>query len=86
MAEEASVGFMIWDGKSAGTLTNVSRLLRQNKKVVVYAVPTKRFLTLRDEADWERLALDCGKDVRQKVLRSASSGDGRSGGREATLL
>lgn len=86
MAEEASVGLMIWDGKSVGTLTNAARLLRQNKKVVVYAVPAKRFLTLRDEAEWEQLVLKCGKDVREKVLRSSLSGGGRAGGRQATLL
>src|SRR5262249_42163772 len=31
MAQEASVGLMIWDGKRAGTLANVARLLRQGK-------------------------------------------------------
>ncbi|HLP58792.1 MAG TPA: hypothetical protein VK186_08185, partial [Candidatus Deferrimicrobium sp.] len=43
MADEASVGFMIWDGKSIGTLTNVFRLISQNKKVVIYTVPAKQF-------------------------------------------
>jgi hypothetical protein len=55
MAQEASVGFMIWDGKSAGTLANAARLLRQDKKVVVYATPSKRFLTLKAESDLEPL-------------------------------
>lgn len=32
MAEEASVGLMVWDGKSVGTLTNVLRLVRRRKK------------------------------------------------------
>jgi hypothetical protein len=32
MAKEASYGFMIWDGKSKGTLNNVSNLLQQQKK------------------------------------------------------
>jgi adenine-specific DNA-methyltransferase len=72
MAQEASVGFMIWDGKSAGTLANAARLLRQGKKVVIYFTPEKRFLTLRAEDDWERLVSNCGREVREKALRSAS--------------
>src|SRR3970282_506020 len=72
MAHDASVGLMIWDGKSAGTLANAARLLRQDKKVVVYATPAKRFLTLKTEADWERLVSGCRRDVREKIFRDAS--------------
>jgi len=31
MTQEASVGFMVWEGKSLGPLNNVVRLLRQGK-------------------------------------------------------
>lgn len=86
MAQEASVGFMIWDGKSAGTLANAGRLLRQDKKVVVYATPAKRFLTLKAEADLERLVSTCGRDVREKVLRSASGARRQSGEKQSSLL
>ncbi len=41
MAKEASYGFMIWDGKSKGTLNNVLNLLQQQKKVLVYFSPDK---------------------------------------------
>jgi hypothetical protein len=63
---------MIWDGKSAGTLANAARLVRQEKKVVVYSAPVKRFLTLKAEADWEHLMATCGRDVQEKILRSVS--------------
>jgi len=87
MAQEASVGFMIWDGKSAGTLANAARLLRQNKKVVVYATPAKRFLTLKEETEWEHLASTCGRDLREKVLRSVSEARRtKSGDRQTSLL
>jgi hypothetical protein len=86
MAQEASIGLMIWDGKSAGTLANAARLLRQDKKVVVYATPAKRFLTLRTEADREHLLSGCGRDVREKVLRSVSFARRQPGGRQASLL
>jgi hypothetical protein len=36
MAEYAAYGFMIWDGKSPGTLMNIVELLRRGKKTVVY--------------------------------------------------
>lgn len=52
MAEEASFGLMIWDGKSVGTLMNVLRLARQRKRVAVYVVPDERFVNLGSEADW----------------------------------
>ncbi len=41
MAKQASYGFMIWDGKSKGTLNNVLNLLQQQKKVLVYFTPDK---------------------------------------------
>jgi len=86
MAHDASVGLMIWDGKSAGTLANAARLLRQDKKVVVYATPAKRFLTLKAEADWEHLVSTCERDVREKILRSVSGVRRQSGGKQAALL
>ena len=86
MAQEASVGLMILDGKSAGTLANAARLLRQDKNVVVYETPAKRFLTLKTEADWERLVARCGSDVREKVLRSVSSARSQPDGKQASLL
>jgi hypothetical protein len=86
MAKEASVGLMIWDGKSAGTLANAARLLRQHKKVVVYAAPAKQFLTLKAEADWERLLSGCGKDVREKVLTAATGAVRVAGGCQRSLF
>lgn len=86
MAQEASVGFMIWDGKSAGTLANAARLLRQDKKVVVYTTLAKRFLTLKAEADLQGLVSACGRDVQEKVLRSASDARRQSDAKQNSLL
>jgi hypothetical protein len=85
-SQEASVGLMIWDGKSTGTLANAARLLRQDKKVVVYAAPAKRFLTLKAEADWECLLFGCGSDVREKVLQAATGPRRKVGGRQRSLF
>lgn len=55
MTIAASIGFMLWDGKSRGTLTNVRRLLQDGKKVVVFLASTETFVTLRDIADIQAL-------------------------------
>jgi hypothetical protein len=85
MAEEASVGLMIWDSKSVGTLMNMARLLRRDKSVVVYIVPDKRFVTLSSRGDWERLVSESAQDIRHKALRSAFAIE-RSATKQATLL
>ena len=47
MAAEATVGLMLWDGESHGTLMNVVRLSTAGKPVVVYVQPRKSFLEIR---------------------------------------
>ena len=51
MAKDASCGFMIWDGISKGTLTNVVNLLKTQKKVLLYSAPKKDFFTVRTRED-----------------------------------
>lgn len=51
MAKDASCGFMIWDGKSKGTLTNVISLVNAQKKVLLYSAPRKHFFTVRTPRD-----------------------------------
>src|ERR1041385_8436891 len=41
MAEAASSGFMLWDGRSKGTLNNILALLRAEKKCLVYFGPER---------------------------------------------
>ena len=53
MAREASSGLMIWDGKSVGTLLNLYRLLRLNKKAVFYSVPETSMVEFSDLSEWE---------------------------------
>jgi len=70
MADEATVGFMIWDGKSIGTLANVFRLISQCKKVVVYTVPTSRFTDLKNLADWESFIPPHGNNLRERIEKT----------------
>jgi hypothetical protein len=54
MAKEASYGFMIWDGKSKGTLNNILNLLQQQKKVLVYFSPDRTCYVLNSVGDIRR--------------------------------
>ena len=58
MTEESSIGLMLWDGKSRGTLSNVRRLLDAGKKVVLWIAPEKQFRTLKTLAGWQKLTAE----------------------------
>lgn len=51
MARDASCGFMLWDGASRGTLTNIVNLLSVRKKTLLYFSPRKLFFKLCSFAD-----------------------------------
>jgi len=73
MAKDASCGFMLWDGTSKGTLTNVINLLDYNKKVLLFSAPKKQFFTLRTAGDLDHTLRASGiRDV-AAVLASLES-------------
>jgi hypothetical protein len=68
-----SCGFMLWDGTSKGTLTNVINLLDYNKKVLLFSAPKKQFFTLRTAGDLDHTLRASGiRDV-AAVLASLES-------------
>jgi nucleoside 2-deoxyribosyltransferase len=69
MAEEADVGFMLWDGESSGTVVNAARLIAAGKPVVVYIAPDKEFRTLKSQLDLEALLSPCSSEIRQRIDR-----------------
>jgi nucleoside 2-deoxyribosyltransferase len=69
MAEEADVGFMLWDGESSGTVVNAARLVATGKPVVIYLASEKRFLTLKSRSHLEMLLAPCTPEVRQRIDR-----------------
>lgn len=75
MTREATYGFMVWDGKSTGTLLNVRRLLRQNKKVVVYNVPEHRFVELQAPDQWASFIAPYRASLRSKAEQKAARED-----------
>jgi hypothetical protein len=73
MARDADVGFMLWDGKSRGTLHNIFHLLDQQKKVVVYLSPTHECVTLSTIDDLASLVEQQGLDGARQELKSLRS-------------
>ena len=66
MSEQADYGFMLWDGKSKGTLNNIINLLQHNKSVLVYFSPIKEFFTLSNSPDLEKLLQKCDPTTVQR--------------------
>lgn len=55
MALEANYGFVLWDGKSSGSISNVFELMKQQKPVVIYFGPKKEFYALKEADDVRQL-------------------------------
>jgi len=49
MARDADYGFMIWDGRSKGTLRSLERLVSLNKKLLLYHSPSERFFNVHSK-------------------------------------
>ena len=59
MANEADYGFMIWDGESKGTLSNIVTLISQDKKVLVYYKPSDKMVFIKNSGDLNKLIAHC---------------------------
>lgn len=54
MARNTDIGFMIWNGKSKGTLNNMINLLNLEKEVILYYVINKKFYQFRQMTDLDK--------------------------------
>lgn len=72
MAKLADYGFMLWDGKSAGTLNNVLNLLKLDKKTLIYFSPTKQFHTIFSLSDLEAILKRCNAENLLKIDQKIS--------------
>jgi len=87
MADEASVGLMLWDRESVGTVMNVLRLIRHHKKVVVYVAPDHEFVDVETESDWETFLSRCADELKERVAKeSVVEQGGERGSPQASLL
>ena len=86
MAEQASFGLMIWDGESAGTLMNVLRLIKQNKKAIILEVPKRTSHELKSESEWKDFFSACSEEVRRKIEKLSASESQVAAPVQASLL
>lgn len=64
MANDADLGFMIWDGESRGTLHNIMTLAEQKKTILVYLPKIQLSIAIHSLDDAEKLLPIC--DVKAK--------------------
>lgn len=87
MADEATVGLMLWDGESVGTVMNVLRLIRNRKMAVVYVAPDHEFVDVKTENDWEQFLSRCPDALRERIAKeSLAEQGGERGAVQASFL
>lgn len=67
MADDCDYGFMIWDTKSTGTLSNTIELLKRGKNSLVYINKAKEFLKIKNIEDFEILISYMSETTRLKA-------------------
>ena len=77
MTDQSSGGFMLWDGKSKGTLANVLRLRTQDKPVDVYHSKSRKSYTLKNAQDLDDFLAQHDLDLRHALQPKASAGQRR---------
>jgi hypothetical protein len=64
MAEVADYGFMLWNGKSKGTLNNIINLVNNNKKTLLYFVPENQFYCIYRISDFDKIIDKCSDETK----------------------
>ena len=59
MAIDSDYGFMLWDGKSAGTINNLFNLVKMDKSGVIYLQSKQLFRTIRNVSEFEKFISEC---------------------------
>lgn len=67
LSRDADHGFMLWDGKSKGTLNNALNLLQQGKSVLVYFSPKREFVSVKAPSDLDALLEWCDPNSREEL-------------------
>jgi hypothetical protein len=76
MAAEADYGFVLWDGKSVGSINNVFELLKREKRVVVYLSREKHFVNMFRTHDVQELLKSCDSDEYRNIRKKMNSAAG----------
>jgi probable addiction module antidote protein len=72
MAREADYGLMIWDGKSAGTILNILRLLNAGRKAVLINSAEKTATNFKSLTDWINFYSSCAPGFRDDIRKRAT--------------
>ncbi|QPF92311.1 hypothetical protein [Bradyrhizobium commune] len=75
MARVADLGFVLWDGKSSGSVQNMLWLVAQKKTVVVYYAPEKQFYNFRNENELIGLLSNCDDEILDDLGRKVALPD-----------
>lgn len=75
MAKIADFGFVLWDGKSSGSVQNMLWLLTEKKPVVVYFAPEKLFYNFRTENELVGVLANCDDAILNDIGRKISLPD-----------
>jgi len=59
MAKDADYGFMIWNGKSRGTLNNIINLRKLDKSILIYLTPIKEYIYIDNDLKLEKIISKC---------------------------
>lgn len=68
MSKESDYGFMLWDGKSKGTINNAVNLIREKKKALLFHSKSKNFVSLSKMDDLRQLLKSCDDATREKLI------------------
>ncbi len=63
MTKKADMGFMIWNAKSQGTLTNMINLLKANKQVVIFLQSENKLYNLKSLQGLNDLIINLDSEV-----------------------
>ena len=69
MAEAADFGFVLWDGESEGSFSNILELLKKGKKMAVYLAPRQRFVDIKTREDLGELLQFCAPEDSRRPMR-----------------
>jgi hypothetical protein len=80
MAARSDYGFVLWDGKSSGSISNAIELVQRNKPVVVYLAASQEFVTVKTREDIGVLLANCQLEDYRAIIRKTKFDKAQSGG------
>jgi hypothetical protein len=72
MALDSDYGFMLWDGKSAGTINNLFNLITNNKTGLIYLQTQQIFRTINNINEFKRFISECDEQNIQLIDKKIS--------------